>query len=104
MPIEDAVQEVASDTALVRGAGRRLRHPRRGPPSRPRDHAQSAEDGALGIIGACADPEARQGDLFGPQGWTGFPERLPPEPLLKDPANLAVNWKGCEAAVGTFNI
>ena len=67
-------------------------------------NAQSAEDGALGILRACADPEAQPGDFFGPQGWTGFPGRLPPEDLLKDPANLRVNWEGCEAAVGAFDI
>ncbi|MBX2803053.1 MAG: SDR family NAD(P)-dependent oxidoreductase [Myxococcales bacterium] len=66
--------------------------------------AQSAEDGALGILRACADPEAASGDFFGPQGWTGFPERLPPEDLLRDPENLRINWQGCEAAVGTFEV
>ena len=66
--------------------------------------AQSAEDGALGILRACADPSASSGDFFGPEGWTGFPQRLPPEDLLSDPANLQVNWEGCEAAVGQFEI
>lgn len=65
-------------------------------------NAQSAEDGALGIIRACVDPEARSGDFFGPNGWTGFPERLTPEPLLSDAENIRINWQGCEAAVGTF--
>lgn len=66
--------------------------------------AQSAEDGAAGIVRACVDPSAHGGDFFGPRGWTGFPERLPPEDLLLDPANLRVNWEGCEAAVGAFVI
>ena len=66
--------------------------------------AQSAEDGAAGIIRACADPEARAGDFFGPTGWTGFPDRLPPEDLLLDPENLRIHWDGCEAAVGAFEV
>ncbi|MEL6349866.1 MAG: SDR family NAD(P)-dependent oxidoreductase, partial [Myxococcota bacterium] len=33
--------------------------------------AQSAEDGATGIIRACADPKAAAGDFYGPEGWTG---------------------------------
>lgn len=65
-------------------------------------NAQSAEDGALGIIRACADPAAESGNFYGPAGWTGFPTLLPPEDLLLDPNNLRVNWEGCEAAVGEF--
>lgn len=66
--------------------------------------AQSPEDGALGIIRACADPAAEAGDFFGPEGWTGFPVKLPPEDLLKDETNLRINWEGCEAAVGAFEV
>jgi len=66
--------------------------------------AQSAEDGATGILRACADPDVQGGDFFGPQGWTGFPERLEPEPELKDAHNLRTNWDGCEAAVGPFSV
>lgn len=66
--------------------------------------AQSAEDGALGIIRACMDPEAQSGDFFGPESWTGFPNRLPPEDLLLDAENIRINWEGCEAAVGAFPI
>lgn len=65
-------------------------------------NAQSAEDGALGIIRACADPSAQSGDFYGPKGWTGYAERLTPEPLLSDPKNVQINWDGCEAAVGAF--
>lgn len=64
--------------------------------------AQSAEDGALGILRACADPKAQSGDFFGPTGWTGFPESLPPEEPLSDAHNVQVNWQGCEAAVGPW--
>lgn len=66
--------------------------------------AQSAEDGATGILRACLDPEAVAGDFFGPQQWTGFPDRLPAEDLLKDAENLRINWQGCEAAVGAFDL
>jgi NAD(P)-dependent dehydrogenase (short-subunit alcohol dehydrogenase family) len=65
-------------------------------------NAQTAEDGALGIIRACADPEARSGDFYGPEQWTGFPNKLTPEELLRDPDNIKTCWEGCEAAVGPF--
>jgi NAD(P)-dependent dehydrogenase (short-subunit alcohol dehydrogenase family) len=67
-------------------------------------NAQSAEDGALGIIRACADKEARSGHFYGPRDWTGFPELLPPEDLLLDSHNVETNWVCCEAAVGEFGI
>ncbi len=66
--------------------------------------AQSAEDGALGIIRACMDPDAVSGNFYGPEGWTGFPSLLPPEELLLDAKNIRINWQGCEAAVGAFVI
>lgn len=66
--------------------------------------AQSAEDGALGIIRACMDPEAQSGDFYGPEKWTGFPGKLTPEQSLYDPKNIATNWEGCESAVGKFFI
>ena len=65
-------------------------------------HAQSSEDGALGIIRCCADPEAASGDFYGPERWSGFAGKLEPEPLLFDPENIRINWEGCEAAVGAF--
>ncbi len=64
--------------------------------------AQTAEDGALGIIRACMDKDAQSGQFFGPKEWTGFPELLPPEDLLRAPQNIQINWEGCEAAVGEF--
>lgn len=68
--------------------------------------AQSAEDGATGIIRAAMDPNVKPGDFFGPsgQGWKGFPELLTPEDLLLNESNLQINWEGCEKAVGTFNL
>ncbi len=65
-------------------------------------NAQTAEDGALGIIRACMDKGAESGHFYGPKEWTGFPELLPPEDLLLDPKNIQINWEGCEAAVGEF--
>lgn len=66
------------------------------------ENAQSAEDGALGIIRCCADPDAASGDFYGPKRWTGYADKLEPEALLFDPENVRINWEGCEAAVGTF--
>jgi NAD(P)-dependent dehydrogenase (short-subunit alcohol dehydrogenase family) len=68
--------------------------------------AQSAEDGAAGIIRAAMDPNVKSGDFFGPsgQGWVGFPEQLTPEELLLDDSNIRINWEGCEKAVGNFEI
>jgi NAD(P)-dependent dehydrogenase (short-subunit alcohol dehydrogenase family) len=69
------------------------------------DQAQSAEDGATGIIRACMDKEASPGDFYGPvAGWKGFPELLTPEDLLLDESNIQINWEGCEKAVGEFQI
>ncbi|MES0490042.1 MAG: SDR family NAD(P)-dependent oxidoreductase [Leptospirales bacterium] len=65
-------------------------------------NAQTAEDGALGIIRACSDKEAKSGNFYGPKEWTGFAEVLPPEDLLLDPENIRINWEGCETAVGEF--
>ncbi|MEL6660152.1 MAG: SDR family NAD(P)-dependent oxidoreductase [Bacteroidota bacterium] len=67
--------------------------------------AQSAEDGATGIIRAAMDPAAESGHFYGPTaGWKGFPDILPPEELLYDESNVKINWEGCEQAVGTFVI
>lgn len=67
-------------------------------------NAQSAEDGALGIIRGCADPSVKSGDFYGPAEWVGFPNKLEPEALLSDADNLQINWEGCDAAVGEFTI
>lgn len=65
--------------------------------------AQSAEDGATGIIRACIDPESKAGDFYGPTaGWKGYPDLLAPEELLLDESNIQINWNGCEKAVGEF--
>lgn len=67
--------------------------------------AQSAEDGATGIIRAAMDPNVKPGDFFGPaEGWTGFPVKLTPEDYLYSDHNIRINWEGCENAVGKFNM
>ena len=44
------------------------------------NQAQSAEDGATGIIRAAMDPEAKAGNFYGPTaGWSGYPDLLTPE-------------------------
>ena len=69
------------------------------------NNAQTAEDGATGIIRAIMDPQATSGDFYGPvAGWKGYPDLLDPEELLTDPSNLKINWEGCEKAVGSFKI
>ncbi len=64
--------------------------------------AQSAEDGATGIIRCCTDPKVQTGDFYGPEQWKGFPGKLTPEDYLSSPENIRINWEGCEAAVGKF--
>lgn len=67
------------------------------------NQAQTAEDGATGIIRASMDKEARSGYFYGPAaGWKGYPELLTPEDLLLDESNIGVNWEGCEKALGAF--
>lgn len=67
------------------------------------NQAQTAEDGATGIIRASMDPEAKSGDFYGPAaGWKGFPDLLEPEDLLKAESNIKINWEGCEKAAGEF--
>lgn len=69
------------------------------------NQAQSAEDGATGIIRAAMDPDAKAGNFYGPMaGWTGYPDLLIPEELLTDDSNININWQGCEKAVGVFDI
>ena len=92
-----ALTSLAATTAETGG----MQHPDESPLM---ENAQSAEDGATGIIRACMDPAAESGHFYGPKEWTGFPELLPPEDLLTDPNNIRINWEGCEAAVGPFKI
>lgn len=67
--------------------------------------AQTAEDGASGIIRASMDPTAKSGNFYGPTaGWTGYPDLLTPEELLYDASNVSINWEGCEKAVGAFEL
>lgn len=66
------------------------------------NQAQSAEDGATGIIRAAMDPTSKPGSFYGPERWTGYPDELTPEDLLMDESNININWNGCEKAVGAF--
>ncbi len=67
--------------------------------------AQSAEDGAAGIIRASMDAEAKSGNFYGPTaGWKGFPDLLTPEDYLYSEETIKTNWEGCENAVGAFEI
>lgn len=69
------------------------------------NRAQSAEDGATGIIRATMDPQVKPGDFFGPAaGWSGFPEHLTPEDDLSEEQNVRITWEGCEQAVGKFDL
>lgn len=69
------------------------------------NRAQTAEDGATGIIRAAMDPAAESGNFYGPTaGWKGFPDLLTPEESLYDDTNITINWEGCEQAVGKFVI
>ncbi len=63
-------------------------------------NAQSAEDGATGIIRACMDKFSKSGDFYGPKEWVGFPESLVPEENLITQENIDIFWQGCERAVG----
>ncbi len=66
--------------------------------------AQTAEDGATGIIRATMDKNVKAGNFFGPvAGWKGFPELLTPEDYLYSDTTIQINWEGCEKAVGVFN-
>jgi NAD(P)-dependent dehydrogenase (short-subunit alcohol dehydrogenase family) len=69
------------------------------------NQAQTAEDGATGIIRAAMDPQAQPGNFYGPTaGWKGFPDLLTPEELLYNDSNVQINWDGCEKAVGPFPV
>ncbi len=65
-------------------------------------NAQSAEDGATGIIRASMDKYAKNGDFFGPEEWVGFPKKLSPEADLISKENIEIFWQCCEAAVGNI--
>lgn len=67
--------------------------------------AQTAEDGATGIIRAAMDKTANAGDFYGPlAGWKGYPDLLTPEDYLYSDSTISINWDGCENAVGPFEI
>jgi len=68
--------------------------------------SQSAEDGAMGIMRCCCDPDAKSGDFYGPVGMTGFAgkaELLPPGPeeKLAPEASRTLLWEESEKTTGT---
>jgi len=69
------------------------------------NRAQTAEDGATGIIRATMDKKSKAGDFYGPaEGWKGYPELLTPEDYLYSESTIQINWEGCEKAVGAFDV
>ncbi|MEM6765183.1 MAG: SDR family NAD(P)-dependent oxidoreductase [Bacteroidota bacterium] len=75
------------------------------PQSELMQRAQTAEDGAKGIIRCAMDPAAQSGDFYGPTaGWKGFPDKLEPEDYLHSDSTIQINWEGCEKAVGGFTV
>ena len=54
------------------------------------NQAQSAGDGATGIIRAAMDPKAKPANFYGPTaGWSGYPDLLSPEDYLYNESNIA---------------
>ncbi len=63
-------------------------------------YAQSDADGALPILHACVSPDVQSGDYIGPDGpeeLRGFPTKLNPCPLAKDPSFCDRLWTVSEA-------
>ena len=69
---------------------------------------QSAEDGTLGLLHCCCDPEAESGDFYGPEGSpifaTGPARKLPREEQLASEERREQVWRASEAAVGAFTV
>mmetsp|Transcript_10555 Transcript_10555/g.24385 ORF Transcript_10555/g.24385 Transcript_10555/m.24385 type:complete len:86 (+) Transcript_10555:3-260(+) len=69
--------------------------------------AQSSEDGAAGIIRCMTDPDAKSGDLFGPDRFMGFggpAVKLAQNKTEQSQANKDLLWTKSEEAVGPFRI
>lgn len=64
---------------------------------------QSPARGALPALRAATDPQARQGDYFGPDGFlemSGRPVRVSPSPVALDPILAAELWRRSEEWTG----
>eukprot|EP00924_Labyrinthula_sp_SR-Ha-C_P002692 maker-scaffold_13-snap-gene-4.4-mRNA-1 protein AED:0.01 eAED:0.01 QI:145/1/1/1/1/1/2/507/344 len=59
--------------------------------------SQSAEDGALGIIKGMVDAEVKNGELWGPPGWTGDARPHPFGPFCTEDA-VKMCWEESEKA------
>lgn len=71
-----------------------------------RDQVPSTEDGSLAQLKCIADPSAQSGDLWGPNGIGGLPEKVeisPPSILVNDEVKDEL-WRLCEDAVGDFDL
>jgi len=70
--------------------------------------AQSQAQGAWPTLMAATDPQAAQGDYYGPTGfgeWRGKPGKVSPAPIAQDDANAAALWAKSEELTGvTFTI
>lgn len=64
--------------------------------------SQSTEDGTMGILRGCCDPEAKSGDFFGPKGMTGLAV-LEPDEKLADADSREMLWqKSVEVTGASF--
>lgn len=64
--------------------------------------AQSADDGAMGLIKAMMDirDNLEGGTLYGPKGVSGYAVALPPKPHETDPKSQTMMWTKSEEAIG----
>ena len=68
--------------------------------------AQSAEDGATGLLTGMASPSAQSGVLYGPlrgnkkSGLSGYPKPNPPQPYETDKDAIDMLWRTSEEATG----
>lgn len=57
--------------------------------------AQSQEDGSMGVLRCCCEPNSKTGDFYGPKGMTGSADLLDaaPEEKRADPASRDLLWE-----------
>lgn len=66
--------------------------------------AQSAEDGTMPLLHACAGTGVASGDLWEPRYMTGPPVKVALEPVCTEPRAAAELWKASEEAVGAWQL
>lgn len=64
--------------------------------------AQSAEDGTMPLLHACAAPTAASGELWEPPGMAGLPVRVAWESICTDPSAATMLWEESEKACGAW--